>query len=129
MFALIKHIFDVSYYRSILVKMLYLRLNNCFQILPKAILLPFALGLTRFGIIAIIVGVVLYTMLILQISSVTINTAVSLFCVFKTMVWIELLCQQHHSILASVPLSFVLTFLIMNINFCVMFILILNKMS
>jgi len=64
-------------FRSILVKMLYLQSNNYFQILLKVILLQFALGLMRFAIITIIVGVVLCIILIHQISNVTINIAVS----------------------------------------------------
>lgn len=64
-------------FRSILVKMLYLQSSNYFRILLKVILLQFALGLMRFAIITIIVGVVLYIILIHQISNVTINIAVS----------------------------------------------------
>lgn len=64
-------------FRSILVKMLFLQWNNCFQILLMAILLHFALGLMKFAII--IIGVVLYIMLIHLISCVIINTAVSFF--------------------------------------------------
>ena len=70
---------DVSNSRSILVKMLYLRSNNCFQILLKVILLPFALGLMRLAILTAIIGAALYITLTHRISSVTMNTAVSLF--------------------------------------------------